>query len=516
MHPHDYGYQERGQILILTAAAMMVLLGIGALVVDLGFSWMLRRDEQNAADPAALAAARYIPPDNPVALSGAVITDMHTAACFYAKENGFFASDDDTCSAARAASPPRFEVNYPPSPRAGDFQGLPGRVEVVIRESHPSFFGRIFGQSAATVTSSAVASNKEGDANANSLVALDPETCKSGGVSGNNTKIIIEPVTPGTPGGYVHVNSDCSNGSSPDTTCSDTGDGALRIDGSGANITSPHVFVHGTCKQSGSFISPLTEGANRIGDPLALIPPPPIEAFPDGQCGMGGTITQPTGTASRGCSGSGPSGDWKGTECEPGILCVDVLPGVYWGGWSVQNNMKIRMASGIYYMAGGGITLQGMTASIETVSGTGTDTRVMIYSTDNPNYSCPGGHYTRCQGPLDFTANSTFNVKGLDDGPCPPITTSGSCPYAGMLMWQDGHGSDPDALVELGGQTNLNISGTIYAPKAEVRLTGGSAGTGVATVQIIAWRFDLGGGAVLRMPYDPGALYHVEERGLVH
>lgn len=182
---------------------------------------------------------------------------------------------------------------------------------------------------------------------------------------------------------------------------------------------------------------------------------------------------------------------------------------------AVDNGSGVRLRYR-YNTAGGGITLQGMTASIETVSGTGTDTRVMIYSTDNPNYGCPGGHYTRCQGPLDFTANSTFNVKGLDDGPCPPITTSGSCPYAGMLMWQDGHGSDPDALVELGGQTNLNISGTIYAPKAEVRLTGGSAGTGVATVQIIAWRFDLGGGAVLRMPYDPGALYHVEERGLVH
>ena len=31
--------------------------GIGALVVDLGLSWMLRRQEQNAADPGAIAAA---------------------------------------------------------------------------------------------------------------------------------------------------------------------------------------------------------------------------------------------------------------------------------------------------------------------------------------------------------------------------------------------------------------------------------------------------------------------------
>ena len=51
---------ERGQILIVTALAMIVLLGIGAIVVDLGMSWMLHRQEQNAADPGAIAAARWL------------------------------------------------------------------------------------------------------------------------------------------------------------------------------------------------------------------------------------------------------------------------------------------------------------------------------------------------------------------------------------------------------------------------------------------------------------------------
>ena len=51
----------RGQVLIIGAVAMAVLLGIAALVIDLGFSWMLRRQEQNAVDPAAVAAARYLP-----------------------------------------------------------------------------------------------------------------------------------------------------------------------------------------------------------------------------------------------------------------------------------------------------------------------------------------------------------------------------------------------------------------------------------------------------------------------
>ena len=40
---------ERGQILITTAAGLIVLAAIAAIVVDLGMSWMLKRGEQNAA-----------------------------------------------------------------------------------------------------------------------------------------------------------------------------------------------------------------------------------------------------------------------------------------------------------------------------------------------------------------------------------------------------------------------------------------------------------------------------------
>ncbi len=56
----------RGQVLIIVAVSLIVLIAIAAIVVDLGFSWMLRRQEQNAADPASLAAARFISDPDPV------------------------------------------------------------------------------------------------------------------------------------------------------------------------------------------------------------------------------------------------------------------------------------------------------------------------------------------------------------------------------------------------------------------------------------------------------------------
>jgi hypothetical protein len=506
-HPH-------GQVLVIVAAAMVVLLGIGALVVDLGLSWMLRRDEQNAADPGAIAAARYIPPDNPLSVSGAVQAQMNTAACFYAQESGFFTTDDASCSSARSASPPQLEVNYPPSEQAGDYAGHPGRVEVIIRTQHEGFFGRIFGRSEATVVAGAVAANMQGEANSASLVALDPDTCKAGGISGNGTSVIIEPLVPGTIGGYVHVNSDCSSGA-PNTSCESPGDGALRLDGVGSNLTAPYVYVHGTCKTGSSTLNaPLEEGANRIGDPLANLPTPPIELFSNGRCGDGADETEPTGARSKGCGGSGIN--WEGTECEPGITCVEVHPGVYWGGWTIGNNLKIQMTPGVYYIAGGGVTIQAPSGSIESVGGIGgTPPAVMIFSSDNPNYSCPSGPSHGCQGGIDLLANSTFKLTGLTEAACAPLGYP-VCPYQGLLLWQDGDGSKPDSVVKLGGQTNLEISGTIYAPNAEVQMNGGSDGTGVASVQIIAWRWDIGGGAQLYMPYDPGGLWHPKARGLVH
>ena len=108
------------------------------------------------------------------------------------------------------------------------------------------------------------------------------------------------------------------------------------------------------------------------------------------------------------------------------------------------------------------------------------------------------------QGPLSFSANSTFKAKGLNSGP-----------YKGILMWQDGAGCQPTAPVSLGGNGDVIIAGTIYAPKATVTINGGATGTGSASVQVIANQFLLTGGAMLTMPYDPRELYQLQQKGLV-
>ena len=500
---HSAKTTERGQALIIVAFSMVVLLGIGAIVIDLGLSWMLRRHEQNAADPAAIAAARYIEDgDTP-----ATRDKMHTAACFYAKQNGFFETDDVTCSAARAAG--NLKVNWPPiGPSAGQFAGRPQMVQVIVTAQHPSFFGAIFGKQMATVATAAVAARETESANSNSLVALDPTTCAAGKTHGNGN-ITIEPVenpdTPGVPysGGYVHINSSCSNGAFNDA-CGN-GSGAFHLTGNGV-VDAPHVYTHGTCQGSGANLtSPLTEGAPQIGDPLASLRGPRQADYPPGHCPrkQGSMIVYDVETPTSGVC----SWNQNGTT-------VTLTPGVYYGGWSFTgNNVSVRLQPGIYIIAGGGISIKGSAALDSTPVVVGGDpdpgdpARVLIFSTDNTtDPACATSTADRCiQGDIDITGQSSLKLWALDSGP-----------WKGLLLWQDGYGRAPTEPIKLTGGGEMDIAGTIYAPKALMTLEGNGLSTARLAVQIISWQWDVGGGANLYMPYDPSELYHITQRGLVH
>lgn len=502
----------RGQVLIIVAFAMVVLVAVGAVVVDLGLSWMLRRQEQNAADPGAIAASRYIEDGDSAATRG----NMHEAACFYAQENGFFRTDNATCDTARAAG--QLQVHWPPI--SGLFAARPEMVQVVISSTHQSFFGQFFGRPTATVTTDAVAARESTSANTNSLVALDPDSCAAGKTHGNGV-VTIEPATnpeSGTPynGGYVHVNSDCTTGPLNDSCGS--GSGAFQQGGNaGTKIIAPMIYIVGTCQQSGgTVVSPVDEGAEPAPDPMASLYGPRQQGYPPGHCptrqGTNIVYVQSTPT-SAGCS-------WNrnGTT-------VTLTPGVYFGGWSFSgNNVRVRLQPGIYIIAGGGVSIQGSAALDSTPDAVGGDpdpntdpARVLIYSTDNlTDTGCEAsielasngqtGWLARCvQGSIKMSGQSSLRLWGLSSGP-----------WKGMLMWQDRRSSNPTAPIELVGQGVLDLAGTIYAPLANVKITGNGDAIGTRlAVQVISWTWDIGGNGNLYMPYDPADLYHITQQGLV-
>lgn len=512
-------HSSRGQVLVITAASLMVLMAIGALAIDLGFSWMLRRQEQNAADAAAIAAARHI------TTTGIDMGAAEKDACFYAQDNGFFAGDVN-CGAALASG--ALEVNYPPEGElAGNFAGSLFKVQVIITESHPSFFARVFGQTDATVTTGAVAANDKGNANASSLVALDPSGCDgiseaTAKFSGGGT-VVIAPVTDpstGQPyeGGYVQVNSSCAVSGHNDICDAGSGKSGMKISGGGTlNVSSSGAFTAGTCKADGGgqLLGPLEEGKLAIGDPLGQLSAPPWEAVVAnyGYVTCPGESTPLTESSTSGCT-------LNETKCG-GLIC-SLEPGVYFGGLEVKKkDLQIQLQPGLFWIAGGGITV-GTDASISSVSGDPTvDARIMIYSTDHPT-KCPSTPKL-CQGPIKFGAQTSFSAKPIDTAVCQTAPHQFTCPYRGILIWQAKNGTYLDKEVSLGGQNSSVVAGTIYAPEELVDLNGGSSGDGCGgtppaclSVQIISWQFNITGGGTLHMPYDPGGLYQFKQRGLVH
>jgi hypothetical protein len=368
----------------------------------------------------------------------------------------------------------------------------------VIHSDHPSFFGQLFGRPRGVVATGAVAARESVSANSNSLVALDPESCNAAKINGNGI-ITIAPVDnpdTGDPynGGYVHVNSSCAGGAFDDQ-CG-TGESAFHFSGNSATLDAPHVYVNGTCQESGgaNVNALVTEGAPQIGDPLASLVGPRQEDYPPGFCpNNAGTYIQMT-PSSNGCTVN------RNT--------VTLTPGVYWGGWSFRGTSTVvKLQPGIYIIAGGGIGVSG-SATIDTVADeSGDPARVLIFSTDNTmDPTCTSGLGRCVQGEINLTGQGSVEMWGLDSGP-----------WRGLLIWQDGDGSNPTAQVKIAGGGALNLAGTIYAPSANVKIDGNGDAEGTRlAVQIISWTWDVGGRGDLYMPYDPSQLYHIIQRGLVH
>lgn len=510
----DSRRNERGQILVVFVGGLILFLAIVALVIDLGFVFNIRRQEQNAADPGAVAAARYIP----AAMAGVPtgVPDMWTAACFYASQNGYIPTRSDngaSCVPGQTPDGSTLTVHYPPSRAAVGFAGKRGYVEVAITKPHNSFFAGIVGLPSIAVTSSAVAANDAGTAGTSSLIALSdegPTDCSTarlhGGGSSGGVFIFPAPGVPAEAGGFVQVNSSCGADYGANDNCSDGPQGGLAIAG-GTSITSNTIYVQGGCKQagtSGTINATFDERAVYVGDPLALVRPPEPGDLPTGACP------------------SGPSGSAT-TPRTCGLNGVQTLnPGTYYGGWKITGSgTSITLNPGIYILAGGGFT---QTGGITVAAASG---RVLIFSTDAPSCGLAGAPPEACQDIIDFRGSTSLNLRGLDrNAPCLPYGATG-CPYGGLLFWQDANasGTGPEKDIDLEGSGSLYLEGTIYSAGGDVFITGNSLGTGCipdgsgntncAAVQIISYTWEVGGGGRLEMPYDPSKFYQLTMKGLV-
>ena len=160
---------ERGQILILTALSMTVLLGMAALSIDASFMYDKRNRLFAAADGAAKTAAMEV--------------HRRAAACDESATLQNFGNQQAVAMGFTPGAPTVIEMHCPPS--SGPFAADHSYVEAIASESTDTFFGRIIGWTSLTPGGRAVAGTSKG---LNCLVVLGPGSLSLG----NGTSLTLD------------------------------------------------------------------------------------------------------------------------------------------------------------------------------------------------------------------------------------------------------------------------------------------------------------------------------------
>jgi Flp pilus assembly protein TadG len=165
---------ERGQVAIVVALTLTVMLGFGALVVDVGLNWAARTQLQSAADAAALAAAAELPgqPDEAMAKVRQYLDDNIAGLAGVAvgwESDADAANGDVTCYRPPAAPPP------PGDPTHGCNVGDTA-IQVITPPLRPAYaFASILGRSSAEIKALAAAGAPPGPEAPCALCVLSPD-----------------------------------------------------------------------------------------------------------------------------------------------------------------------------------------------------------------------------------------------------------------------------------------------------------------------------------------------------
>ena len=497
--------RDRGQVLVLFAGGLLVLFVAAALAFDVGMTFLERRDQQDAADAAALGGARYVlaSPNFHSSCASASGNQAATAACQIAVANDYdnAASDEDVL------------VDIPPI--SGIYQGFPGFVQVRIDAQRPSIFAGVIGRGSWDVAVNAVAADQPGVSYSFGMLALSPTACKAIQISGTG---VVESAA------NVQSDSDGSGcGTSPGIGLSRSGGGTL-------NVTAPDAV----CRSVGTIQDQGGGTMTCVKDPLSFSLPDPLRDLPaptkpglaaamQEVSSSGVLIPTPTNIPDY-CPGA--AGSKAPLEATP-HLCVlgqggtqanrkwILSPGLYPGGISAKGGVTLYLLPGIYYIGGGGF--QGSNdASVISVNS----------ATDRTPATCTVGATPPCTnggGILIYNSQLANSAPG-------PITLGGSSatlnlqPYdypfgtttIDLVIFQDRAVSLTGDDVTLNGASSQAsmVRGIIYLPNGDVKVNGSAS---VFTMdQVIAQTFQINGnGGTVNVLRETGVDALISAVGLV-
>lgn len=445
---------ENGNVLVLTAICLTLLMGFMGLASDVGMLFRAQRQMQIAADAAAVAAALDYKYNS--SASSAV-----TQGCAAATANGV----TNTCTTgACSSSVTGAQVCIMVPPVDGPNSGTSGLVEAIVQDPYPTFFMKVFNMKAVTVSGRAVA-----------------------GAIGAGTGCVLTLARSG-----VDISLTGSGQlSAPhcDIYDNSTASDALELTGSGS-ISASAIGIGGHDSVTGSgTVSPAPQtGMPPAADPLTNLPAPSAS-----------TASNPNG-----CTASSNS-----AACNPsytGSSNNTIGPGTY---TSISNtgSGKLTLTAGNYYvynnltntgsgglaMGAGNYTVMGNFQStgssyLTIASGSVASDNGQIFVAGNMTLTGSGALTSAAES---FYTEGTTTVTG-SGGMNLTAPTSGT--YDGVLFFQSRSDSHAMAIT---GSSGDSIQGIFYAPAAQLTLTG--SGTLNVSLDIIVDSLDETGSGTINV-----------------
>jgi hypothetical protein len=383
--PHLRWDDERGQVAIVVSLMLVVLLGLAALVVDVGLNWATRTQAQAAADAAALAGVIALPSDPAAAVEDVrryLDANVPGLAGTPGWEHNLTDADGDiTCWIPPADVPP---------PGTHGCQVGDTAIQVITPPLQVDYaFAGVFGKAGNQIK--ALAAAVRGPAvngpTPCAICLLDRHAPQALSVTGNGDVTVVD--------GGVMVNSDHPQ---------------AAVVASSGNLSAVSIGVVGgwTASGSGGFTPTPDTRVGPLPDPLADLPTPDqLGSLPDR-----GSVT--VGGADQ--------------TIDPGLYDTIAVTG---GG-------DLTLEPGVYVITGG------LTLSAGAVLGSGVTVYLACAAYPTP-CSGPGAAFSQSSGGEYLVAPPiTGPYRGLalfaDRGNTAPLTFTGSgaSPFSGTIYARQG------------------------------------------------------------------------------
>jgi Flp pilus assembly protein TadG len=434
-------HDRQGATAVLIAIGLPVLLAITGLGVDAGWWYMIHRQNQSAADAAAISAAYQVANALSNGATPSVTNNLVPAATQAAHNNGYGTSYGGAALSGVSATPPTSCTDPGGSwvcyQYAVTFNGATATgVEVVLRAPQTGLFSNFASLAGVTIANRAIAIVNQLPPGC--LLALNPTAPDTINLAGNPTL--------NAPDCTVVSDSDASS--------------AIHLQGNAtlnaATIVTPGEWSHTGAAFSLTTTYPPQIGANYVPDPYASTLTH-SNFVTDGLSSTTAACTSSSGGKNL-TNYANPGGT------EPGCIIA--------GGLDIKNS-TVNLAPGTYWLTGNLTLESGNGATLECTACSNGGAGVTIILT----------------APL---TGGTVGTVTLDSNADLDLNAPSSGPFAGMVLIQDSNGlpggialPNPD---DFNAQANATetLSGLVYFPDAAVTFQGTPVASGPQCLLLVA------------------------------